>query len=100
MEGSVTNSARGLWISLCLCFFAVCLFSESAAAFERHHDCGGGDCPVCLLTRGTENFFRVFTHAEFFSGFSLNIVVMAAFILRFIVFIPLSSVRLKVRLNR
>jgi hypothetical protein len=89
-----------LWIGLCLCFLAVCFFSESATASGWNHDCRGGDCLACLLARGAESFSRAAKHAEFYSGVSLDILITAAFILGFVVFIPLSSVRLKVRLNR
>lgn len=79
-----------------------CLFSEDYAASHREHDCRGEGCPVCFLIQGAENFFRQFKCTALYTGFSVNALVMAVFILHAVVFcvLPLSSVRLKVKMNR
>jgi hypothetical protein len=91
-----------LWTGLCLCFITAFLFPENYIAFHWDHDCYGADCPACLMIQGAEHFLRQFRGAAFYPAFSGRAFLAAAFILKFAVLslIPLSSVRLKIKMNR
>jgi hypothetical protein len=96
------NRFRGVWLSLCFCFFAVALFSETLISAPPDHHCHGADCPVCLLIQRTENFFKQLRNAVFYAGFQAALLLTMTFILNrpFFFFIPMSAVRLKVKINR
>lgn len=93
---------KALWISLCLCLIAASLWGEIFVPAHSNHACTGADCPVCLLMRGAENFIRQLKNAAFFSGFQAAAFLMISYILKraFFLFPPLSTVRLKVKINR
>jgi hypothetical protein len=93
---------RYWWMVLCLGFIAASLFSENYIAFHRDHNCYGADCPVCLLTQGAEHFLRQFRTAAFYPAFPGSAFPAVVFILKLAVlgFILLSSVRLKIKMNR
>jgi predicted membrane-bound mannosyltransferase len=57
---------------------------------------------VCLLIRQTENFSRQLRNAVFHAGFPAAALLMTVFILNraCFLFIPMSAVRLKVKINR
>jgi hypothetical protein len=96
------NGFRGLWLSLCFCFAVVFLFSETVVSIQPDHDCCGADCPVCLLMQRVENFFRQLKNAVFHAGFPVTAFLMTTFILNraSFLFVPMSAVRLKVKINR
>jgi hypothetical protein len=84
-----------------VCFAALLLFAESPVPVHPAHDCSGADCLVCLLTQSLENFPRL-KYAPVYSGFKADAFLSALPVLkeaRFL-FIPLSGVRLKVKINR
>jgi hypothetical protein len=85
-----------------LCFVSASLFSENYIVFHGEHDCRGEGCPACLLIQRAENFFRQSKGIAFYSGYSAAVLWMALFVLHLAVFrfIPLSAVRLKVKMNR
>jgi hypothetical protein len=76
--------------------------SETIIALPPDHDCCGEGCPVCLLTERAENFSRQPKYIAFHPGFSGANLLPFAVVLNFTVFrpMPLSSVRLKVKMNR
>jgi hypothetical protein len=96
------NGFRAFWISLSLCFIAASLSAETVLAVHQDHPCTGADCPVCLLIQRTENSFRQFKNVVFFSGFQGAAFLMTALVLKraIFLFLPLSAVRLKVKINR
>jgi hypothetical protein len=76
--------------------------SETLIAVYAEHDCVGEGCPLCILIQRMENYFRQSKCAVFHPGFSITDILLASLILNFAVFriIPLSAVRLKVKMNR
>jgi hypothetical protein len=96
------NRARVFWAAICFCFIVALLFAEGAAAGEADHDCTDEDCPVCAMIQDWGDFLRQPKSAVFYSGFQAAVPLAAAFVLRviFFLFVALSSVRLKVRMNR
>jgi hypothetical protein len=96
------NGLKYFWIGFCFCFITVAFFSENYIAFHWDHDCYGAGCPVCFLIQRAENFSRQLRSAASYSGFSESALLTAVFILRFALFcfIILSSVRLKIKMNR
>jgi hypothetical protein len=96
------SGSRWFWISLCFCVTAVSLSSESYIVFHQDHLCPGEGCPLCILIQRAEDLSRQLKCAAIFSGFSVNRLLMIAFILKFMIsrFIPLSTVQLKVKMNR
>ncbi|MDR1252298.1 MAG: hypothetical protein LBK62_09040 [Treponema sp.] len=95
------SGLRGFWISLSLCFIMASCVSETLIAVHSDHDCSGGSCPVCLLIQRAENFSRQPKYSVFHPGLSVTALFLAALVLNFAVFrfIPLSSVRLKIKMN-
>jgi hypothetical protein len=98
----VTGRRAGIGFILCVCFAAAVLVSENSIAACVNHDCCGEGCPVCLMIREAENFSRRFGPAVFQSVFYGAVFAAGALVLRLAVFrfIPASSVRLKVKMNR
>jgi hypothetical protein len=81
----------------------VSLFSEAVISGRPDHECGGADCPVCLLVQQAEIFFRQLkTAAVFHAGFPAAAALTAVFVLKrsLFLFIPITAVRLKVKINR
>jgi hypothetical protein len=99
--GDKPAKALVFWISLALCFAAASLFSENYVLSHAGHDCPGEDCPVCLLIQRAEHFSRQSKNAVFYPGCSAAIRWTAAPSLCLVGFhvIPLSNVRLKVKMN-
>jgi hypothetical protein len=95
------SGSRYFWISLALCFIIAAVVSETVIAVHADHDCRGEGCPVCLLMQRAENFSRNSGYAAIHSVFSAAGLLLAAVVLNFAVFrpVPLSSVRLKVKMN-
>ncbi|MDR2051931.1 MAG: hypothetical protein LBP80_00810 [Treponema sp.] len=94
------NRFRAFLLSLCFCLAAVFLFT--VISVHPEHECHGADCPVCLLIQRTEFFFRQLRCAVFHAAFPVVALLMMALVLNrvFFFFIPLSAVRLKVKINR
>jgi hypothetical protein len=93
---------RVFWICLSFCLVAASLSAETLIAVHPNHPCTGVDCPACLLIQRAENFFRQFKCAALHSGFQAATVLMSLLMLKraFFLFIPLSAVGLKVKINR
>ncbi|MDR1443592.1 MAG: hypothetical protein LBI94_01820 [Treponema sp.] len=85
---------RGGCLILCCCIAAV-LLSEFFIVSSLNHDCRGEDCPVCRLIRGAVNFFR--RPVPVFSP--ILALLLLPGILRPFAIVPVSSVRLKVKIN-
>ncbi|MFP3090533.1 hypothetical protein LQZ21_09430 [Treponema sp. TIM-1] len=87
-------------ISLCFCFVSASLFSENYILPHGEHDCPGEGCPVCPLIQGAANFSRQAKNAVL-PEYSAAVRWMALVMLHLVVFrfIPLSAVRLKVKMN-
>jgi hypothetical protein len=98
---TLTNRARFFLIGLCFCFVSASLFSDNYIVSHGEHDCRGEGCPVCLLIQRAEFFSRQ-SNILFYPGYSAAVRRTAVFILGSVVFrfIPLSAVRLKVKMNR
>ena len=92
----------GFLLGLSLCFITTAMVAETIVAVNADHDCLGESCPVCVMVQQAENFSRQFKYAAFDSGFSTTGIIPARAVLSFAVFspVPLSSVRLKVKMNR
>jgi hypothetical protein len=93
---------RGLFFWIGLVFVLASLFSENYIVSHAAHDCRGEDCPVCLLIQRAENFSRQAKNAVFYPGPSVNARRLSAVIFGLVIFrfVPLSAVRLKVKMNR
>jgi hypothetical protein len=92
-----------LWLSLCFCFALVSLFSETVISIQPDHECYGADCPVCLLVQQAEIFFRQLKNAAaLHAGFPAVMMLIVVFVLKrgSVLFIPMTAVRLKVKINR
>jgi hypothetical protein len=89
-------------ISLSLCFIMTVMVSETIIAAHTDHDCTGESCPLCIMVQRAENFSRQFKHVTFHPGSSTASIILSTVVLNFAVFcpVPLSSVRLKVKMNR
>ena len=96
------TGSRCFRIGLLLCFIMSAIVTETIAAVNNDHNCSGEGCPVCVMVQQAENFCRQFKYAAFDSGFSATGILPARAVLSFAVFspVPLSSVRLKVKMNR
>jgi hypothetical protein len=95
-HGSLTG------LIFCCCFVLAVLFSGFVIVFHGDHDCGGEECPVCILVQGTLNFSRQLKQVPVFSIFPPNILLLIPLSAGFFAFyaVPVSSVRLKVKINR
>ncbi|MDR1105915.1 MAG: hypothetical protein LBL44_06120 [Treponema sp.] len=93
-----------LWVCLvlCFCFVLAAFFSEHFAAVHEVHNCQGEGCPVCLLIQAAKNFSRQFKYAALFPGvlFGAASADAPAPYRAVFPFAPLSSVGLKVKMNR
>jgi hypothetical protein len=87
---------------LSICFIALSLFSEGFVITHADHDCHGEGCPLCLQIEWTRNFFQQFRYVPFQSPFIPNSPLFSALVLKTALFrpIPISSVALKVKMNR
>jgi hypothetical protein len=96
------NRFRAFLLILCFCFFMVSLFSETLISLPPDHDCHGQDCSVCLLIGQAEIFLRQLKNAMFQTGFPAVMALLGASLLKrtFFLVIPMSAVRLKVKINR
>jgi hypothetical protein len=96
------NRRAGISLILCVCFAAAVLVSANLAAAAVDHDCPGEGCPVCLMIRGAGDFSRRLGAALFHSGFFRGVLLAGALAIGPAVFrfVPASSVRLKVKMNR
>jgi hypothetical protein len=94
--------SRRLGLILCCCGVALFLVSETCTAFHADHDCCGEGCPVCSLLQDLARGSRQFRYAPAVPAFPPGVVLLAALGARFLVCrgIPVSGVRLKVKMNR
>ncbi|MDR0377123.1 MAG: hypothetical protein LBH70_04940 [Spirochaetaceae bacterium] len=95
------SGSKGFWKLLLLWGVMAAVVSEITIAVPPGHDCSGEGCPVCLLIQQAEHSIRLKCAAAH-SVFSPAGSPAAALILPVAVFpgIPLSSIRLKVKMNR
>ncbi|MDR1956831.1 MAG: hypothetical protein LBQ30_08265 [Treponema sp.] len=98
------NRQTNLWICLALgvCLVCAVLLSERFIAAHRDHDCCGAECPICLLIQGAAHFSRQLKSAAGYSGFALRVRMTSLLGVRvgLVKYIPLSPVRLNVKMNR
>jgi hypothetical protein len=99
---AVMERFRALWISLCLCVAAVSVSAETVFSIHPDHACTGAGCPVCLFIQRMENFCKQLKCAAVYPCFQPAGLLIIAFVLKhcFFLLIPLSAVRLKVKINR
>jgi hypothetical protein len=90
------------WLGLCVLFFLASLFSENFIINHAAHDCCGEGCPVCMQIQGGGIFLRNLRNFSSQSSFFPDAMLLLVIILKFAVlsYIPVSSVSLKVKLNR
>jgi hypothetical protein len=84
------------------CGAALFLFSETRAALHAEHTYCGEDCPVCSLMQGMTHGFRQVRYAPVFPVVPPGVFTGAALAawVSVVCGIPVSSVRLKVKMNR
>jgi hypothetical protein len=90
------------WLGLCVCFLFVSLFSAGFITSRAEHDCCGEGCPVCIQIQWVENFFRQLRSFSSPPLFSVSALPVTVIVLKIAVLnlIPVTSVNLKVKLNR
>jgi hypothetical protein len=87
-------------MALALCVSAAFLFAEIAAESHRDHICDGDSCLLCVIGQHIKNFSRQPKNLCFRAAFSVGAFLLSAFVLkRFFCYIPVSSVKLKIKMN-
>ena len=85
-----------------ICFVLGFLVSETLVITEQDHACCGEGCPVCLQIQWAQLMFKHLKYALVAHALPLRRiaaeVIMAGLVLGTL--IPLSTVRLKVKMNR
>ncbi|MDR1947914.1 MAG: hypothetical protein LBQ38_00830 [Spirochaetaceae bacterium] len=84
-----------------MCFILVSLFAAVFVIAQEDHDCRGEGCPVCMQIQWARDFRGQFRYAPPRPGFSANLVLFAALVLKRIVFdlLPITAVTLKVKIT-
>jgi hypothetical protein len=83
-------------------FFLASLFSENFIINHAAHECCGEGCPVCMQIQEAGNFLRSLKSLSSQPPFFPGAMMLPVIILKFAAlnYIPVSSVTLKVKLNR
>jgi hypothetical protein len=101
-RGNPGIAGPGGWtlLGVCLCFALGVLFSENFTGGSMDHDCPGGECPVCPQIQLAMNFSMTLRHAVFHLRLCFRVVLITAVILKLVFHpVPVSAVRLKVKMN-
>ncbi|MDR0597888.1 MAG: hypothetical protein LBG14_05215 [Treponema sp.] len=89
-----------LFVVFAACIAGAFLFADIAAESHRDHICDGESCPLCVIGRHIKNFSRQPKNLCFRPAFSAGAFLLSAFVLkRFFCSIPVSSVKLKIKMN-
>lgn len=85
-----------------VCFLFIVLFSEGIAASLAEHDCDGDGCPVCAQIEIAASFSRQLRSASAGNSFFLSSILFCVplAVIRNFCLAAITSVRLKVRMNR
>jgi hypothetical protein len=96
------QTGRRTALILCVSFMALSFFSEAFILDHTDHDCCGDGCPVCLQIQWAQDFSRQFRYAPAQFFLSIKTPLFFVFVLKlfFLNPLPLSSVSLKVKMNR
>jgi hypothetical protein len=96
------KAGSGIILIFFVCFIIMSLSSEAFILTHADHDCSGEGCPLCIQIEWTRNFSRQLRYAPFQFFFPLGALLFSAFALKPVLFhvIPISSVSLKVKMNR
>jgi hypothetical protein len=88
------------FLAFAACIAAALLFSEIAAESRRDHVCEGESCPLCVISQHIKKFSRQPKNFCSHSAFSMGAFLLSAFVLKqFFCYIPVSSVKLKIKMN-
>ncbi|MDR1985454.1 MAG: hypothetical protein LBP88_00595 [Treponema sp.] len=85
-----------------ICFVFGFLVSETLVITREDHACCGEGCPVCLQIQWAQHVFKQVKHALAYHALPASTVAPEAIMtsLALGTLIPLSTVRLKVKMNR
>ena len=82
------------------CIAAAFLFAEIAAESHGDHAYDGENCPLCVIGQHIKNLSRQPKNLCSHPAFSMGALLLCAFILKqFFRYIPVSSVKLKIKMN-
>jgi hypothetical protein len=88
------------FIAFALCVALAFLFEGIAAASHADHAGGEDSCPLCLVSQHIKNFPRPFRNLCSHLAVPLGVFLLSAFVFRqFFCYIPVSSVKLKIKMN-
>jgi hypothetical protein len=94
----------GIWtvLALCVSFMALSSFSEGFIRKNAEHDCCGEGCPICLQIQWAQDFSRQLRYTPFPIPLPLSALLFSILVLKPVPFnlVPVSSVTLKVKMNR
>jgi hypothetical protein len=96
------QTVRWTALILCVSFMTLSFFSEAFLLDHTNHDCCGDGCPVCLQIQWARDFSRQFRYASCPVLTSIDGPLVFCFCVKtvFLNPVPLSSVSLKVKMNR